>query len=166
MFFSISKAIFLCLFHAPLDVVVQFLLFPSSLRFKSFLSQFSSFVAQIKNICSDPGFLLPMVFAKDFTLSFGHCSFDGGDHWVHVCLIIVMMVRVANFLPIIAWRFPARWDLTAFQGKTSVLCVLACWFFSDEGRRSSWASSSPFHCLLLKTLCSGNLDSQSKMLPH
>ena len=37
------------LFHAPLDVVVHFLVFCSSFRLESFLSQFSPFVAQIKN---------------------------------------------------------------------------------------------------------------------
>ena len=44
------------LFHAPLDVVVHFLVFRSSFRLESFLSQFSPFVAQIKNFCSYPGF--------------------------------------------------------------------------------------------------------------
>ena len=51
-----SYPVFFCLFHAPLGVVVHFLVFLRSFRFKSFLSQFSPFVAQIKNFCSDPGF--------------------------------------------------------------------------------------------------------------
>ena len=46
------------LFHAPLDVVVHFLVFLRFFRLKSFLSQFSPFVAQIENFCSDPGFFL------------------------------------------------------------------------------------------------------------
>ena len=38
------------LFHAPLDVVVHFLVFLRSFRLKFFLSQFSPFVAQIKKL--------------------------------------------------------------------------------------------------------------------
>ena len=36
-------------------------------RFKSVLYQFSPFVPQIKNFCSDPGFFLLTMFAKDLT---------------------------------------------------------------------------------------------------
>ena len=68
-----SDPVFFCLFHAPLDVVVHFLVFLRSFRFESFLPQFSSFVTQIKNFCSDPGFSLLMMFAKDLTGCFSHC---------------------------------------------------------------------------------------------
>ena len=47
-------------------------------------------------------------------------------------------------------RFPTHWDLSAFRGQTWVLFVLACWFFSGEGRRSSSASRGHFQCLLLE----------------
>ena len=49
-----SYPVFFSLFHAPLDVVVHFLVFLRFFRLKSFLSQFSTFVAQIKNFFSDP----------------------------------------------------------------------------------------------------------------
>ena len=43
------------LFQAPLDVVVHFLVFRSSFRLESFLSQFSPFVAQMRiNGCCLP----------------------------------------------------------------------------------------------------------------
>ena len=48
--------VFFSLFNAPLDVVVHFLVFLRSFRFKTFRFQFSPFVAQIKNFCSDTGF--------------------------------------------------------------------------------------------------------------
>ena len=67
-------------FHASLDVVVHFLVFLRSLRLKYVLSQFSPFVAQIKNFCSDPGFFLPTMFAKDLTGCFSHCCVEGSDH--------------------------------------------------------------------------------------
>ena len=61
--------VFFSLFHAPLNVVVHFFVFLRSVRFESFLSQFSPFVAQIKNVCSDPNFFVCFVFltmyAKD-----------------------------------------------------------------------------------------------------
>ena len=50
----------------------------------------------------------------------------------------------------VAWKFPTHWDLLAFRGQTWVLCVLACWFFSGEGGRSSSASHGHFQCLLLE----------------
>ena len=77
IFFSLtslfSYPVFFSLFHAPLDVVVHSLVFLRSSRLKSFLSQFSPFVAQIKNFCSDPGFFLLTMFAKDLTGYFNHC---------------------------------------------------------------------------------------------
>ena len=51
-----SYPVFFCLFHAPLDVVVHFLVFFRSFMFKSFLTHFSPYVVQIKNFCSNPGF--------------------------------------------------------------------------------------------------------------
>ena len=75
--------VFFCLFHAPLDVVVHFLEFLRSFRFKSSLSQFSPFVAQIENFCGDQGFfLLLTMFVKDLTGCFTHCCVEGGDHWI------------------------------------------------------------------------------------
>ena len=50
-----SYPVFFSLFHAPHDVV-HFLVFLRSFRFESFCSQFSPFVAQIKNFYSDPRF--------------------------------------------------------------------------------------------------------------
>ena len=44
-----SYPIFFCLFQAPLDFAVRFPVLLRSFRFESFLSQFSPFVAQIKN---------------------------------------------------------------------------------------------------------------------
>ena len=51
-----SNPVFFSLFRAPLVDVVHFLLFLRSFRLKSFLSQFSPFLAQIKNFGSDPAF--------------------------------------------------------------------------------------------------------------
>ena len=46
--------VFCSLFHAPLAGFVHFLVFRSSFRLESFLSQFSPFLAQIKNFSMDP----------------------------------------------------------------------------------------------------------------
>ena len=62
IFFSLttlfSYPVLFNLFHAPLDVVVHSLVLIRSIRLKFVLSQFSPFVAQIENFCSDPGFFL------------------------------------------------------------------------------------------------------------
>ena len=60
-----SYPVLFSLFHAALDVVVHFLVLLSSFRFESFLSQFSPFVAQIKNFCSDPGFFLLTMYCDN-----------------------------------------------------------------------------------------------------
>ena len=60
IFFSLatlfSYPVFFSLFRASLGVVVHFFVFLRSIRFNFFLSQFSPLVAQIKTLCSDPGF--------------------------------------------------------------------------------------------------------------
>ena len=48
-----------------------------------------SFCPKTKNFCSDPGFLLLTMFAKDLTGCFSHCCVEGGAHWIYVCIFIV-----------------------------------------------------------------------------
>ena len=83
IFFSLtvlfSCPILFCIFRAFLDVVVHYPVFLRSFRLKSVLFQFSPFVTQIKNICSDTGFLLLAVFAKDLPGCFCHCCVEGSD---------------------------------------------------------------------------------------
>ena len=93
IFFSLttlfSYPVFLSLFHAPLDVVVHFLVFLRSFRLKLFF-QFSPFVTQIENFCSDSGFFffLLTMFAKGLTDCFSHCCVEGGDHLIYVCIFV------------------------------------------------------------------------------
>ena len=76
-----SYPVFFCFFHAHLNIVVHFPIFCRFFRFKSFLSQFSPFVAQIDNFCSDQGFFFLLnMFAKDLTGCFSHCCVADGDH--------------------------------------------------------------------------------------
>ena len=92
------------LFHAPLDVVVHFLVFRSSFRLGSFLSQFSPFVAQIKNFCSDPGCFfwrcLPKIsLAVSITAVLKVVIIESMS-----VSSLLMMVRGANLPPIMAWK--------------------------------------------------------------
>ena len=91
IFFSLTALLFypdfFCPFHAPADVVVHFFVLLNSFRFESLLSQFSPLVAQIKNFCSDPVFLLLLfltIFAKDLAGCFSHCCVEGGTNCIHV----------------------------------------------------------------------------------
>ena len=79
---------------------------------------------------------------------FSHCCAESGDHWCVSSLS--MMVRGANFPPIIAWKVSNTLGSLAFRGQSWLLCVLACWFFSGEGGRSSSTSRGHFQCLLLE----------------
>ena len=146
-----SYPVFFSLFHAPLNVVVHFFVFHRSFRFKPFLSQFAPFVTQIMNFCSDPEFFLLMMFAKDLTGCFSHCCVESGDHWIYVCIFVARDGERC--------KPPAYHSLEGFQhigifqlfwGQTWVLRVLACWFFSGKGGRSSSASRDHFQCLLLE----------------
>ena len=92
------------------------------------LSQFSPFVAQIKNFCSDPGFFFFWRCMPRISLAVSVTAV------LKVVIIesksassLFMMVRGVN-LPWLG-RFPTHWDLSAFRGQTWVLPVLACWFF-------------------------------------
>ena len=95
---------FFSFFHVPLDVVVYFLVFRSSFRLESFLSQFSPFVAQIKNFCSDPGFYfwwcLPRIsLAVSVTAVLKVVIIESMS-----VSSLLMKVRGANLPLIIAWK--------------------------------------------------------------
>ena len=90
-----------------LKLLFTSLYFFRSFRFKSFLSQLSPLVAQIKNFCSDPGFFLLTMFARDLTGCFNHCSVEGGDDLIQVCVFIVHDGERCNL--------PAYYSLEDFQ---------------------------------------------------
>ena len=90
-------------------------------------------------------------FAKDLTGCFSHCCAEGGDHWIQVCIFIVHdgeRYKLHAYHSLEGFQHIGIFQ--AFRGQTWVLCVLACWFFSGEGGRSSSASRGHFHCLLLE----------------
>ena len=134
------------LFHASLDVVVHFLVFCSSFRLESFLSQFSPFVAQIKNFCSDPGFSLLTMFAKGLTGCLSHRCVEGGDHWIYVGTFVVHNGERC--------KPPAYHSLEGFQHieifQLFEVRLESCvfWladFFSGEGVNSSRLAPSHWH---------------------
>ena len=151
-----SYPVFFCLFQAPLDVAVHVVVFLRSFRFESFPSQFSSFVAQIKNFRSDPVFFFFWRFLPMISLAVSVTA--GWRLWsLNLCLYLhfFMIVTGANFPPVIAWRvFPTHWNLSGFRGQTWILCVLAFWFFLGECWMSSSASRGHFQCLLLENFLS------------
>ena len=123
---------------------VHFLIFLRFSKFESSFLQFSPFVAQIKNFCSDPGFFPLTMFVKDLTGCFNHCCSEGGNHWIHVC-ILLMMVRGVNFPPIIAWKDSRTLGSFSFsRSNLNLVCVWLADSFSDEGGRSSSASRGHF----------------------
>ena len=100
--------VFFSLFHAPLDVVVHSLVVLRSFRLKCFLSQFSPFVAQIENFCTNPGFffwrcLLRISLAVSVTAVLKLVIIES----VSVSSLL-MMVRGAKLPP---FQRLQRWDL-------------------------------------------------------
>ena len=73
-----SYSVFFSLFRAPLDVVVHLLVFLISLRLKSFLSQFSPFVTQIKKKKKNSA-VIQVFFSSDDV-----CQ---GSHWLFQSLL-------------------------------------------------------------------------------
>ena len=132
-----------------MHLLIHFLEFLTSFRLESVLSQFSSFFAQIKNFCSDSWFFLPTMFVKALTGCYSHYCAEGGDHWIHVSISIVHdgeRYKLPAYHRLEGFRHTGIFQL--FEVKR-VLCVFACWFFSDEGGRSSSACRVHFQCLLL-----------------
>ena len=105
------------------------------------------------------------VFTKDLTGCFSHCCvkrWRSSNHCLHVHyswwweVQTSCLSQVSNIL-----------GSFTFQGQTWVLCVLACWFFSGEGGRSSSASCEHFQCLLMENFvfwqCSPMIGSASSL---
>ena len=159
----LSSSIFLLLICA---------FFMHLLMFKSFLSQFSPFVAQIKNFCSDPRFLffLLTMFAKDLSGCFSHCCVEGGDHWIYGCIFVAHDGERC--------KPPAYHSLEGFQQVgifqlfevkfESYVFWLAFFFSSGKGGSLSSARHDHFKCLLLENFMYwlGIVHSWSEALPH
>ena len=71
-----THPVFFCFFHAHLEVVVHFPVFLRSFRFKSFLSQFSLYIARIDNFYSGPGF-----FSSNDVCQGSHRLFQSLLYW-------------------------------------------------------------------------------------
>ena len=95
------------LFHAPPDVVFHFLAFLRSFRFESFLSQFSSFVAQIKNFCSYPRYFLLTMLPR--------ISLAASVTAVLKVMIIESMSESSLFMMLRGANFPPIDSLEGFQ---------------------------------------------------
>ena len=100
-----SYPVFFRLFHALLGVVVHFLEFLRSFRLECLLSQFSPFVARIKNLRNDPVFFflffLLTMFAKDLAVSATVALKVVISDFMSASSLL-MKVRGANFPPLIA----------------------------------------------------------------
>ena len=144
----------------PLDVVgvVHFLVFLRSFRFKSFLSQFSPFVAQIKDFCSDPGFFLLTMFAKDLTGCFNYCCVECGDHSIHVCVFIVhdgKRCKLPTYHSLEGFQNIGIFQLFEVKLASCVLWLADSFQAKVEGHhRQVMAASS---VCSWKTSCSGNV---------
>ena len=116
------------------------------------LSQFLPSVAQTKNLRNDPGcyfiYLFNQLVLKKKCVWVCVSSDDvcQGLHWLFRSLLCWRWWSLnPGLYPYCSWwwevqtsrlsylgRFPTHWDFSANRGQTWVLCVLACWLFSDE----------------------------------
>ena len=171
-FLQSHYTVFFSLFHAPLDVVVHFLVFLRSFRLKAFLSQFSPFVAQINNVCSGKVFFfwrcLPKIsMAVSVTAVLKVVIIESMS-----VSSLLMMVRGANLPPIIAWKLSNTLGSFSFsRSNLSLVCfgllIFVFCFFGQakvEGHHQQVVITS-IVCSW-KTSCSGNVHSWSEGLPH
>ena len=128
------------LFHGSLDVVVHFPVFLRSFRFKSFLSQFSPSVAQIKNFCSDSGFFLLTMFAMDLNGCFSHCCVEVVIIESRSVYSLFMMVRGVNFPLIIAWQVFNTIGFSFSRSNLNLVCFGSLILFRRRWKviRNSW----------------------------
>ena len=123
-------------------------------RFESVLFQFSPFIARIKNICSDPGFLLLTVLAKVITGCFSHCCLKVVIIELKTASSLFMMVRGANFPPIIGWKVSNKLrSFSLSRSNLSHVCFDSLILFRRRWKSSS-ASCGHLLCLLM-----GNFES-------
>ena len=155
-----SYPVLFCLFCALCDVI-HFPAFLRSFRFKSFLFQFPPFVAHVKNIFSDPGFCLLMVFAKTLTGFFSQCCVEGDGHQISACIFIILdggrcklptyqslegfqhsgifqlfKVKLASCVFWLADSFQMEFE--CHHQQVVVTCNVCCWKASCSGNVHSW----------------------------
>ena len=67
---------------------------------------------------------------------------------VSITAVLKVVIIGSRSVSLLSMMVRGAMDLSAFWCQTWVLWVLACWFFSGEGGRSSSASRGHFQCLL------------------
>ena len=113
-------------------------------------------VAQTKNFCMDPGFILPAMFAKDLTDCFSHCCVEDGNHWIHICIFIFHDGERCKLPAYHTWKVSNTLGSFRFSRSNlrlvcfGLLVLLLLLLFSYEGGRSSSASRGHFQRLLLE----------------
>ena len=81
------------------------------------------------------------------------CLDEGGDHWIQVCVFITLMVRGANFPPIIAWKVSNTLRSFSFlRSNLSLVCFGMLILFE---KKRHWRRKG--HCMLCMELYSPSL---------
>ena len=166
-FLQSHYTVFFSLFHAPLDVVVHFLVFLRFFRLKSFFlsSLLLSHRSRISAVIQV--FFLLRMFAKDLTGWFSHCCVEGGDHWIYFCIFVAHDGERC--------KPPAYHSLEGFQHlgifqRFEVQLESCVFWFADFFQAKAECHHQQivitFNVCSWKTSCSGNVHSCSKALPH
>ena len=113
------------------------------------------------------GFFFLTMFAKDLTGCFSHCCVEVVITESRSVSSLFMMVRCANFPPIIAWKVSNTLGSFSFSRSNLSLVWFGLLIFFQvkvEGHHQQVMVTSSV--CSWKTSCSGNVHSWSEMLPH
>ena len=170
IFFSLttlfSYSVFFSLFHAPLDVVVHVLVFLRSFRFKSFLSWFFLLLHRLRISAVTPFFFwqcLPRIWlAVSVTAVLKVVIIESMS-----VSSLLMMVRGANFPPIIVWKVSYTLGSFSFsRSNLSLVCFGLLSFFQVKAKGHHQQVVITSNVCSWKTLCSGTVHSWLEALPH
>ena len=167
-FFSLTTLfpypVFFCLFHAPLEVVVHFLVFFQILQVQIVSFSVISIGRTDQEFLQWPRFFL---FWRCLPGCFSHCCAEGGDHWLHVCIFIVHddeRYKLASYHSLEGFQHTGIFQLFEVKLESCVFWLADSLLTKVEDHHQQVVVTSNFYSW--KTLCSSTVHSWSEALPH
>ena len=165
--YTVPLSSFFSLFQAPVDVVVHLNFSDPSGSNLFFLSSLLLWhrlriSAVIQGCC----FFLTM-FAKDLTGCFSHCSVEGGDHSIHVCIFIIHdgeKCKLPTYHSLADFQHIGIFQLFEVKLESCVFWLADSFQMKVEGHHQQVVVSS--NICSWKTSCSGTVHSWSEAFPH
>ena len=112
-------------------------------------------------------FFLLTMFAKDLTGCFSHCCVEGGDHWIHVCIVVAHdgeRCKSPAYHSLEGFQHVGIFQLFEVKLESCVFWLAGFLQAKAEGHHQQIVITS--NVCSWKVSCSGNVHSWSGALPH